>query len=78
MRHSRYFFNFLSLASRLGRSSIIFVRVLFFNFFHCRHSSLVRKQALHSPVLPSNSQILMHGDSTVITNPLRMRVISIA
>ena len=76
MQALRHLFAFLSLAARLGRSSIIFVRVLFFSFFHCLHSSLVRKQPVQSPVVPSNLQMLIQGDSTAITNPLRVRFIS--
>lgn len=69
----RHFLSFLvftfdcpSSPIRLGRSSIIRLRALFLSFFHCLHSSFVRRQPIHKPVLSSNLQMLMQGDSTAI------------
>jgi hypothetical protein len=59
---------FSSLAVRFIRLPMIFVRALSFNFFHCRHSTFVRMQPTQKPVLPSNLQMPMQGDSTAMTN----------
>lgn len=55
-----------SLCSRRDRSSIIFLRCLSFIFFQLLHSSRVRKQPMHKPVLLSNLQMSIQGDSVLI------------
>jgi hypothetical protein len=57
---------FSSLASRLTRLPMIFVRDLSFNFFHRLHSTFVRVQPTQKPVFPSNVQMPMQGDSTAM------------
>ena len=51
-----------SLARRRGSSALSVIRRGRGAFFHERHSSLVRPQATHQPVRPSNLQISMQGD----------------
>jgi hypothetical protein len=41
-------------------------RCLSFIFFHCLHSSFVRRQPIQRPVFSSNLQMLMQGESTAM------------
>jgi hypothetical protein len=61
-----YFLAFFSLALRLANLPTISSRALFFNFFHCLHSSFVRMQAMHRSVFSSNLQTPMQGESTAM------------